>query len=281
MSKKLKVLLENFGVENIDEVYDQLMDDDMDSQEVLDSVLSGAQKYARPFIESELNASFSEERKSHKGKYMKEAVLLANKEFGSMLTNSEIEKVMSDPANKDKTINAVFKLLKDKALSKDGNEPNEIKNMLDLANEKIQALEQERDSIEGKYKSQYEADLSQYKLDGVLGNELVRALEGKTSISATKAAKIIEKELKDKAILKLGQDGKINLFDKSNENSPLKKSDTQVYSFDAFVEDIANDFELIQKSNGGAKFGGNGSDTKQDPKKELSGLAARMAAITD
>jgi len=279
MSKKLKALLENFGVENIDEVYNALMDDETDNQEVLDSVLSGAQKYARPFIESELSANFSEERKSHKGKYMKEAVLLANKEFGSVLTNSEIEKVMSDPANKDKTINAVFKALKDKAMSKDGSEPNEIKNMLDLANEKIQALELERDSIEGKYKSQYEADLSQYKLDGVLGSELVRALEGKTSISATKAAKIIEKELKDRAILRLGQDGKINLFDKANENSPLKKSDTQVYGFDSLVEDIANDFELIQKSNGGERFEGGGH--KQEPKKELTGLAAKMAAITD
>jgi len=279
MSKKLKALLENFGVENIDEVYNALMDDETDNQEVLDSVLSGAQKYARPFIESELSANFSEERKSHKGKYMKEAVLLANKEFGSVLTNSEIEKVMSDPANKDKTINAVFKALKDKAMSKEGSEPNEIKNMLDLANEKIQALELERDSIEGKYKSQYEADLSQYKLDGVLGSELVRALEGKTSISATKAAKIIEKELKDRAILRLGQDGKINLFDKANENSPLKKSDTQVYGFDSLVEDIANDFELIQKSNGGERFEGGGH--KQEPKKELTGLAAKMAAITD
>ena len=279
MSKKLKALLENFGVENIDEVYNALMDDETDNQEVLDSVLSGAQKYARPFIESELSTSFNEERKSHKGKYMKEAVLLANKEFGSVLTNSEIEKVMSDPANKDKTINAVFKALKDKAMSKDGSEPNEIKNMLDLANEKIQALELERDSIEGKYKSQYEADLSQYKLDGVLGSELVRALEGKTSISSAKAAKIIEKEIKDRAILRLGQDGKINLFDKANENSPLKKSDTQVYGFDSLVEDIANDFELIQKSNGGERFEGSGH--KQEPKKEYTGLAAKMAAITD
>ena len=82
MSKKLKALLENFGVENIDEVYDALMDDETDNQEVLDSVLSGAQKYARPFIESELSANFSDERKSHKGKYMKEAVLIANKTFG-------------------------------------------------------------------------------------------------------------------------------------------------------------------------------------------------------
>ena len=96
MSKKLKALLENFGVENIDEVYDALMDDETDNQEVLDSVLSGAQKYARPFIESELSANFSDERKSHKGKYMKEAVLIANKTFGGVLTNSEIEKILKD-----------------------------------------------------------------------------------------------------------------------------------------------------------------------------------------
>jgi len=283
MSKKLKALLENFGVENIDEVYDALMDDETDNQEVLDSVLSGAQKYARPFIESELSANFSDERKSHKGKYMKEAVLIANKTFGGVLTNSEIEKILSAPENKDKTIDAVFNALKEKAISKADTPADvaEIKNMLELSNKKYSELEDKYNNLDTTLKSQYEKDLNDHKLNGVLGSELVRALEGKTSISATKAAKIIEKELKDRAILRLGQDGKINLFDKSNENSPLKKSDTQVYGFDSLVEDIANDFELIQKSNGGAKFGANGGAPKDEPKKELTGLAAKMAAITD
>jgi len=283
MSKKLKALLENFGVENIDEVYDALMDDETDNQEVLDSVLSGAQKYARPFIESELSANFSDERKSHKGKYMKEAVLIANKTFGGVLTNSEIEKILSAPENKDKTIDAVFNALKEKSISKADTPADvaEIKNMLELSNKKYSELEDKYNNLDTTLKSQYEKDLNDHKLNGVLGSELVRALEGKTSISATKAAKIIEKELKDRAILRLGQDGKINLFDKSNENSPLKKSDTQVYGFDSLVEDIANDFELIQKSNGGAKFGANGGAPKDEPKKELTGLAAKMAAITD
>ena len=283
MSKKLKALLENFGVENIDEVYDALMDDETDNQEVLDSVLSGAQKYARPFIESELSANFSDERKSHKGKYMKEAVLIANKTFGGVLTNSEIEKILSAPENKDKTIDAVFNALKEKAISKADTPADvaEIKNMLELSNKKYSELEDKYNNLDTTLKSQYEKDLNDHKLNGVLGSELVRALEGKTSISATKAAKIIEKELKDRAILRLGQDGKINLFDKSNENSPLKKSDTQVYGFDSLVEDIANDFELIQKSNEGAKFGANGGAPKDEPKKELTGLAAKMAAITD
>lgn len=283
MSKKLKALLENFGVENIDEVYDALMDDETDNQEVLDSVLSGAQKYARPFIESELSANFSDERKSHKGKYMKEAVLIANKTFGGVLTNSEIEKILSAPENKDKTIDAVFNALKEKAISKADTPADvaEIKNMLELSNKKYSELEDKYNNLDTTLKSQYEKDLNDHKLNGVLGSELVRALEGKTSISATKAAKIIEKELKDRAILRLGQDGKINLFDKSNENSPLKKSDTQVYGFDSLVEDIAKDFELIQKSNGGAKFGANGGAPKDEPKKELTGLAAKMAAITD
>ena len=281
MSKKLKALLENFGVENIDEVYNALMDDETDNQEVLDSVLSGAQKYARPFIESELSTSFNEERKSHKGKYMKEAVLIANKTFGGVLTNSEIEKILSAPENKDKTIDAVFNALKEKAISKADTPADvaEIKNMLELSNKKYSELEDKYNNLDTTLKSQYEKDLNDHKLNGVLGSELVRALEGKTSISATKAAKIIEKELKDRAILRLGQDGKINLFDKANENSPLKKSDTQVYGFDSLVEDIANDFELIQKSNGGERFEGSGH--KQEPKKEYTGLAAKMAAITD
>jgi len=283
MSKKLKALLENFGVENIDEVYDALMDDETDNQEVLDSVLSGAQKYARPFIESELSANFSDERKSHKGKYMKEAVLIANKTFGGVLTNSEIEKILSAPENKDKTIDAVFNALKEKAISKADTPADvaEIKNMLELSNKKYSELEDKYNNLDTTLKSQYEKDLNDHKLNGVLGSELVRALEGKTSISATKAAKIIEKELKDRAILRLGQDGKINLFDKSNENSPLNKSDSLVYGFDSLVEVIANDFELIQKSNEGAKFGANGGAPKDEPKKELTGLAAKMAAITD
>ena len=281
MSKKLKALLENLKVENVEETYNALMDDESDNQEIIDSILTGAQTYARPFIEAELNATFGEERKSHKGKYMKEAVLLANKEFGSMLTNSEIEKVMSDPANKDKTINAVFKLLKEKALSKDGNEPNEIRNMLDLANQKIAELEQENQSIEAKFQTKYEADIHQYKLDGVLSKELVRVLEGKTSIPAAKAANLIKKELGDRAVLRLDKDGRIGLFDKSNENSPLKKSDTQVYNFDALVEDIANDYELIQKSGGGEilKPGGEGGSGDGGQAK-LSGLAAKMEAVT-
>lgn len=282
MSKKLKALLENFGVENIDEVYDALMDDETDNQEVLDSVLKGAQSYARPFIENELSTNFSEERKSHKGKYMKEAVLIANKTFGGVLTNSEIEKILSAPENKDKTIDAVFNALKEKAISKADTPADvaEIKNMLELSNKKYSELEDKYNNLDTTLKSQYEKDLNDHKLNGVLGSELVRALEGKTSISATKAAKIIEKELKDRAILRLGQDGKINLFDKSNENSPLKKSDTQVYGFDSLVEDIANDFELIQKSNGGERFGGNGGAQKPNDKKEYSGLAAKLEGVT-
>ena len=70
------------------------------------------------------------------------------------------------------------------------------------------------------------------------------------------------------------------MFDKSNENSPLKKSDTQVYGFDSLVEDIANDFELIQKSNGGERFGGNGGTPKPNDKKELTGLAAKLEGVT-
>ena len=282
MSKKLKALLENLKVENVEETYNALMDDETDNEEILDSILKGAQSYARPFIENELSANFSEERKSHKGKYMKEAVLIANKTFGGVLTNSEIEKILSAPENKDKTIDAVFNALKEKAISKADTPADvaEIKNMLELSNKKYSELEDKYNNLDTTLKSQYEKDLNDHKLNGVLGSELVRALEGKTSISATKAAKIIEKELKDRAILRLGQDGKINLFDKSNENSPLKKSDTQVYGFDSLVEDIANDFELIQKSNGGAKFV-NGQNVDSEPKKELTGLAAKMAAITD
>jgi hypothetical protein len=281
MSKKLKALLENFGVENVDEVLTALMDDETDNQEVLDSILTGAQKYARPFIEAELNTTFGEERKSHKGKYMKEAVLLANKEFGSVLTNSEIEKILSDPANKDKTINAVFKVLKEKAVNKGGADTSEFESMLNLANEKIAELEAERDSIETKFKTKYESDINAYKIDGVLSKELVRVLDGKTSISASKAASILKEFIGKKALLKLQGDDKIALYNKDNENEPLKKSQTQVYDFDSYILDNANELELIQKSNGGERFNDKGSKPDGNEPKQLTGLAAKMAAITE
>ena len=280
MSKKLKALLENLKVENVEETYNALMDDETDNEEILDSILKGAQSYARPFIESELSTSFNEERKSHKGKYMKEAVLLANKEFGSVLTNSEIEKVMSDPANKDKTINAVFKALKDKAMSKEGSEPNEIRNMLELANQKISELEQERDGLSTKYETDYNNKLKSYKLDSLLLPAIAKHLEGKTVNKEEKAAALLAPILKEMAELEASENNSINVFSKQDGKSPLKMTDTKAHTFGTLVDYLAEDNDLIQKSNGGAKFV-NGQKVEPEPKKEYTGLAAKMAAITD
>ena len=84
-----------------------------------------------------------------------------------------------------------------------------------------------------------------------------------------------------KALLKLQGDDKIALYNKDNENEPLKKSQTQVYDFDSYILDNANELELIQKSNGGERFNDKGSKPDGNEPKQLTGLAAKMAAITE
>lgn len=275
MSKKIKQLLQTLGVENVDETFDALMAED-DNNEVIETVLSGAQTYARPFLESEFNTKEAEARKGYKGKYMREAFNIANKEFGNALTSKEIDDVLLNPANKDKSTSALFALLKTKAVNKGDSSAAEIEQMLNNANQRIQDLETEKNSLEENYKTKLTAEINKYKLDGKLSAELIRILDGKTTIPAAKAAEFVKSQLSQRAILKLRDDQNIDLFEIENEEAPLKKSPTQLYKLDEIVMDITNEFGLVQKSHGSDPIPGGTPPANTPP--QLSGLAAKMEA---
>ena len=275
MSKKIKQLLHTLGVENVDETFDALMVED-DNNEVIETVLGSAQTYARPFLESEFNTKEAEARKGYKGKYMREAFNIANKEFGNVLTSKEIDDVLLNPANKDKSTSALFALLKTKAVNKDTTPAAEIEQMLNNANQRIQDLETEKNSLEENYKTKLTSEINKYKLDGKLSAELIRILDGKTTIPAAKAAEFVKSQLSQRAILKLRDDQNIDLFEIENEEAPLKKSPTQLYKLDEIVMDITNEYGLVQKSHGSDQIPG--GDPKPNTPPKLSGLAAKMEA---
>lgn len=275
MSKKIKQLLQTLGVENVDETFDALLIDD-DNNEVIETVLGSAQTYARPFLESEFNTKEAEARKGYKGKYMREAFNIANKEFGNVLTSKEIDDVLLNPANKDKSTSALFALLKTKAVNKDTTPAAEIEQMLNNANQRIQDLETEKNSLEENYKTKLTSEINKYKLDGKLSAELIRILDGKTTIPAAKAAEFVKSQLSQRAILKLRDDQNIDLFEIENEEAPLKKSPTQLYKLDEIVMDITNEYGLVQKSHGSDQIPG--GDPKPNTPPKLSGLAAKMEA---
>jgi len=275
MSKKIKQLLQTLGVENVDETFDALLIDD-DNNEVIETVLGSAQTYARPFLESEFNTKEAEARKGYKGKYMREAFNIANKEFGNVLTSKEIDDVLLNPANKDKSTSALFALLKTKAVNKDTSSAAEIEQMLNNANQRIQDLETEKNSLEENYKTKLTSEINKYKLDGKLSAELIRILDGKTTIPAAKAAEFVKSQLSQRAILKLRDDQNIDLFEIENEEAPLKKSPTQLYKLDEIVMDITNEYGLVQKSHGSDPIPG--GDQKPNTPPKLSGLAAKMEA---
>jgi hypothetical protein len=275
MSKKIKQLLHTLGVENVDETFDALMVED-DNNEVIETVLGSAQTYARPFLESEFNTKEAEARKGYKGKYMREAFNIANKEFGNVLTSKEIDDVLLNPANKDKSTSALFALLKTKAVNKDTTPAAEIEQMLNNANQRIQDLETEKNSLEENYKTKLTSEINKYKLDGKLSAELIRILDGKTTIPAAKAAEFVKSQLSQRAILKLRDDQNIDLFEIENEEAPLKKSPTQLYKLDEIVMDITNEYGLVQKSHGSDQIPG--GDQKPNTPPKLSGLAAKMEA---
>jgi len=275
MSKKIKQLLQTLGVENVDETFDALLIDD-DNNEVIETVLGSAQTYARPFLESEFNTKEAEARKGYKGKYMREAFNIANKEFGNVLTSKEIDDVLLNPANKDKSTSALFALLKTKAVNKDTTPAAEIEQMLNNANQRIQDLETEKNSLEENYKTKLTSEINKYKLDGKLSAELIRILDGKTTIPAAKAAEFVKSQLSQRAILKLRDDQNIDLFEIENEEAPLKKSPTQLYKLDEIVMDITNEYGLVQKSHGSDQIPS--GDPKPNTPPKLSGLAAKMEA---
>lgn len=279
MSKNIENLLKALGIEDVTDLSASLLSDE-ENPETLDAILKSAQQYSKPFIESELSGKFNDERKSFKGKYFKESLLKVNKAFGSPLTNKEVEDVLNDPDNEGKNYDVAYELLKEKASKKTGATESELQSMLDKANGKISEYETQIPQLEAKYKNEATEAINKFKLDGVVTDKLLKVLDGKTSIPATAAAELIRGQLSNKALLRLKEDGNIGLYDLANSDTPLKKNDTTLQTFEGLVDDLVNTYGLAKKSNGSETKQATTTQTQTDNiKTGATGLAAKMASV--
>jgi hypothetical protein len=252
MSKNLKKLLETLKIEDIDTLIGVLTSDE-DNEEVITGILKKSQEYAKPFLETEFNTKLDTERKTWKGKYFQDAARQANKIFGNLLTNKEIEDVMKDPANEGNTYQAVIDLLKEKAGDNGSKTDAELKKMLELANNKLSDAERKLIETEENHKKAFDDYVKNDKLNAALEKKLVEVLQTITPMNATKAAQLLKDPLTKKALVKLNDRGDINLFDLANPDSQLKKSDTELQTLEGLVKDLADEYELPKLESGGAK----------------------------
>ena len=282
MSKKLKKLLEKLNIENVDEVLAKINADD-DSDEIIDTLLTKAQGYAKPFLEAEFNAKIKDERHASKGKGMKEALNIANETFGNILSNKEIEDVMKDPANEGKTINAAMKLIKEKISEKTGKSEPELQKMLDLANGKVSEYETKMNEMQAKFEKDLASGISAVKLKAVLNDKLISILPKYTNMPPAKAAKLISNAISEKAHLSLKGEDDISLHDVLDNAIPLKKNATELQTFEGLVSDIAKEYELpVAQSPGVRKIETNRRDENQDDNKpKISENASAMLAALE
>lgn len=267
MSKKLKAYLTKLGIENIDEVITAINAED-DNEEIIDKLLASSQSYAKPFLKSELGAEFANERKTLKGKYFKEAAQKANKEFGSVLTNKEIDDIISDPENEGSTYDAVIKAVKEKVSDKTGKSDSELQKMLDASNNENATLKTTLAEKDEAHKKELTDTIGKIKLDSVLNKKLAEILPKFTSMNPVKAAELIIDKIGKRAFMKLGEGDTISLHDVSDPEKPLKKSETQLQTFEGLIGDLAKDYELpVAASRGGNQRTTTKTDNKADDDK--------------
>lgn len=284
MSKNIIDLLKKLGFENPEEVATKLGTDE--GATLIDQLLTQAQKYSRPFIETELNEKFKTERGSLKGKYFQEAARKVNKIFGNKLTNKELEDIINDPENDGKTFDAVVEDIKEKTADKGGKTEVELQKMLDASNGKISDLETQLTEAKAKYEKDLADGVSKVKRDATLARKLSEILPKFTSMNPAKAAELIQDKLHGKATIKVNEKGELTLHDPSDAEKPLKKDATNLQTFEGLVGDLAKEYELpVAKSGGTRKTGADDIDDKDsDPKNKLDsnssakGLAAALEA---
>lgn len=281
MSKNLETLLIHFGVEatDIESVKSAILSDSP-AEDQINAILKGAQNYAKPFVDSEFQESMKAERATYKGKYLKEALLKANQTFGNALTNKEIDDILNDPENKGKNIDVALLALKEKVSNKNGTPEVELQKMLDVANNKIHELETTIPKIKEEAELSAKQAVEKFKLDGIVTTKLLQVLSDKVDNPA-KIAELLKGQLSAKAMLKLKEDGNIGLYDIANPETPLKKNETTLHSFEGLVDDMINDYGLAKKSEGTKKVitpGGGG--TQPEIKTGAQGLEAKLAQIT-
>lgn len=248
MSKNIKTLLAALNIENADAIEAALLADE-ESAETIQAVLKASQAYSKPFIETELNANFNNERKTLKGKYYQTAARDANKEFGNKLTNKELEDIMADPANEGRAYQAVIAAIKGK--TSDTGDNKQLQDMLDAANGKIGEYETKMTDMEAKHKADFDNYVKTGKLTTALETKLVSILQGITSMKADKAAQLLREPLMKKALVKLNDTDGIELFDPANPESKLKKSETEFQTLEGIVKELADEYELPKVESGG------------------------------
>lgn len=281
MSKNLDNLLIHFGIEATEvETIKQALLSDGDADDAIQIVLKGAQSYAKPFIDGEYQEQIKKERGTYKGKYLKEALLKANQVFGNALTNKEIDDILNDPANQGKNIDVALEALKTKVSSKSDTPEAELQKMLDVANNKIHELETTIPKIKEEAELSAKQAVEKFKLDGVVTTKLLQVLSDKVDNPA-KIAELLKGQLSAKAMLKLKEDGNIGLYDIANPDTPLKKNETTLHSFEGLIDEMVNDYGLSKKSNGTTKvvLGGNEPTKPNEIKTGASGLEAKLAQL--
>jgi hypothetical protein len=285
MSKKLINLLQKLGVEDAENVANGMLSDD-DNLEVLDTVLKASHSYSKPFLEAEFNGKLNEERKTWKGKYFKDAAQKANKTLGNKLTSSEIDAIMSDPANEGKTFDAVIDAIREKVSQKTGTNESELQSMLDSANGKIGEYEQKLIDQERKHKEDFDNYVKTGKLTTALKTKLVTILKAHTSLNAEKAAELLLDPVMKKALVKLNDKDGLELFDPANPDSRLRKSDTAFMELDDVVKGLADEYDLPKIKSPGAESVTPFGQQRQDAPNKLNNnpafeSATKLAAAFD
>jgi len=280
MSANLKDLLNKLGVKDEDGAIYEALTSETPNSDAVQSILKASQDYSKPFLEADFSTKLDTERKTWKGKYFQDAARQANKEFGSKLTNKEIEDIIADPANEGQTYQAVISAIKAKTTNT--SDSKQLQDMLDAANGKLSDYEKKFQEQEEKHKADFDNYVKTGKMTAALESKLTSILQSITSMPASKAAQLLKDPLTKKALIKLNDAGELELFDPSNPETKLKKSDTEFQTLEGIVKDLAAEYELpTAESKGVTKVSEPAQQTdhtKQIYQTSALGAAEQLAA---
>lgn len=253
----LSKLLTSFGVEDVESKLEILAKEgvtDENIDEIIKLAQLSAQEYSKPFVKEKLEEAFDDERKSLKKRYFQDSARKANKAFGSVLTNKEVDELMAN--NSEKPLEVVYEAIKEKAL-KDYGDGEEYKAMLTKANEGISErdslIEQQKQTIE-ELKNQNAKDIedfkNQYYTDDALKQSLIKSFKSQTDKDANILAEDFIAIHKGKSFIPTLSDGKLKLMDVNDPSKILKKSDTEPQTLDGMVSEFVDKRGLKPKSKG-------------------------------
>lgn len=280
MSANLKELLSKLGIKDEDGAIYEALTSETPNSDAVQSILKASQDYSKPFLEADFSTKLDTERKTWKGKYFQDAARQANKEFGSKLTNKEIEDIIADPANEGQTYQSVISAIKAKTTST--SDTAELQKMLDIANGQIGEYENKLQEAEKKHKEEFDNYVRTGKMTAALEAKLTSILQGITSMTPAKAAALLKDPLAKKALIKLNDAGELELYDPASPVHKLKKSDTEFQTLEGIVKDLAAEYELpTAESKGVTKVSEPAQQTdhtKQIYQTSALGAAEQLAA---